>query len=110
MQFPSKRKRKTRPGENAFPKGRALAHFKSLASTLVFVWLFTNHVAQAMIVPTESMLPTILVGDHFFLDKVAFSGKHSRSLQKILPERSVRRGDLIVFWSRTTGSEAGGSA
>jgi len=42
MQFPSKRKRKTRPGETLSRKGELWAHFKSLASTLVFVWLFTN--------------------------------------------------------------------
>ena len=45
---------------------------ESLAVTLVFVLIFTNYVAQATQVPTESMKPTILVGDHFFLDKIAF--------------------------------------
>ena len=99
MHFLSKRKRKTRPAESLSRKRQLWSQFKSLASTLVFVWLFTNHVAQAMIVPTESMVPTILVGDHFFLDKVAFPANTPEALRKILPERSVRRGDLIVFWS-----------
>src|SRR6185369_828160 len=72
---------------------------KSLVSTLVFVWICTHGIAQATIVPTESMVPTILVGDHFFLDKVAFPANYPEVLQKILPERKVRRGDIFAFSS-----------
>ena len=74
-------------------------NFKSLVSTLVFVWLFTNHVAQATVVPTGSMLPTILVGDHFFLDKVAFPANYPEALREFLPERTIRRGDIVAFLS-----------
>jgi signal peptidase I len=72
---------------------------ESLASTVLFVWLFTNHVAQATEVPTESMKPTILAGDHFFLDKVAFPANYPQALQKFLPARTIQRGDIIAFWS-----------
>src|SRR5690349_14127981 len=71
----------------------------SLFSTLLFVWVFTNHIAQATEVPTESMKPTILAGDHFFLDKVAFPANYPESIQKYLPMRTVHRGDIIAFWS-----------
>ena len=72
---------------------------KSLASTLVFVWIFTHGVAQATVVPSESMTPTILVGDHFFLDKVAFPANYPRIMQGYLPARTINRGDIIAFWS-----------
>jgi signal peptidase I len=72
---------------------------KSLVSTLVFVWIFTHGVAQATVVPTESMTPTILVGDHFFLDKVAFPANYPQVLQNYLPGRTIQRGDIIAFWS-----------
>src|SRR5258705_978919 len=72
---------------------------KSLASTVVFAWLFTQHVAQATVVPSGSMSPTILVGDHFFLDKVAFPANYPRIMQNYLPARTVNRGDIIAFWS-----------
>ena len=71
----------------------------SLFSTLLFVWLFTNHIAQATEVPTESMKPTILAGDHFFLDKVAFPANYPQAVQKYLPVRTIQRGDIIAFWS-----------
>src|SRR5688572_593707 len=72
---------------------------KSLASTLEFVWFFTNHIAQATVVPTESMVPTILVGDHFMLDKVAYPANYPEAIQRIMPERAVHRGDILAFWS-----------
>lgn len=72
---------------------------ESMASTIAFVWVFTNGIAQATEVPTESMKPTILAGDHFFLDKVAFPANYPESVQKYLPARSIQRGDIIAFWS-----------
>src|SRR6476620_9394539 len=81
------------------PKSRLREWGGSLFSTLLFVWLFTNHIAQATEVPTESMKPTILAGDHFFLDKVAFPANYPQSVQKYLPARTIHRGDIIAFWS-----------
>jgi len=72
---------------------------ESLLSTVAFVWVFTNGIAQATEVPTESMKPTILAGDHFFLDKVAFPANYPEAVQKYLPARTVQRGDIIAFWS-----------
>ena len=58
---------------------------ESLVSTVVFVLIFTTFVAQATQVPTPSMVPTIMVGDHFFLDKVAFPGNFPEAIQSWLP-------------------------
>ena len=70
---------------------------ESLASTVVFVLVFTTFVAQATQVPTPSMVPTIMVGDHFFLDKVAFPGNFPQVMRHWLPRRSINRGDIIAF-------------
>ena len=80
-------------------KKRMWQWFKSVGSTVAFVWIFTQGVAQATVVPTESMTPTILVGDHFFLDKVAFPGNYPSAVQKYLPERTIERGDIVALWS-----------
>ena len=80
-------------------RAKLWANFKTLASTVVFVWFFTHHIAQATVVPTESMVPTILIGDHFFLDKLAFPANYPDSIQKFLPERKIHRGDIVAFWS-----------
>ena len=83
-------------------KKRIWDSVKSLGSTLVFVWVFTHGVAQATVVPTESMTPTILVGDHFFLDKLAFPANYPAVIQKYLPVRTVHRGDIMALWSPQT--------
>src|SRR5262245_26754386 len=90
-----------RPSDESTPrqKSKLREWGGSLFSTLLFVWLFTNHIAQATEVPTESMKPTILAGDHFFLDKVAFPANYPQAVQKYLPARTVERGDIIAFWS-----------
>src|ERR1051326_7653893 len=73
-------------GDRPARKSRIREAISSLGSTIVFVWLFTNHIAQATEVPTESMKPTILAGDHFFLDKVAFPANYPESIQKYRSE------------------------
>src|SRR4029453_8128632 len=41
--------------------------------------------------------PTIFVGDHFFLDKIAFPGNFPVAVRKWLPRRHINRGDIIAF-------------
>jgi signal peptidase I len=43
------------------------------------------------------MKPTIMVGDHFFLDKVAFPGNFPEKVRPWLPRRQIQRGDIIAF-------------
>jgi signal peptidase I len=77
--------------------GRMREWTESLASTVVFVLIFTTFIAQATQVPTPSMVPTIMVGDHFFLDKIAFPGNFPKAVQGWLPRRQISRGDIIAF-------------
>jgi signal peptidase I len=79
-------------------KARIWEWAKSFGSTIVFVWIFTQGVAQATVVPTESMIPTILVGDHFFLDKFAFPANYPAMIQRYLPNRRIARAENVAFW------------
>jgi len=55
---------------------------------------FMTFVAQAAVVPSASMENTIYVGDHFLVNKFIFApGPH----MPFLPQRDIRRGDIIVF-------------
>jgi signal peptidase I len=92
---------------NTLPVGRKGVFrewLESLAFTIIFVLVFTSYIAQATQVPTESMKPTILVGDHFFLDKLAFPANYPAAIRSYLPHRSVRRLDIIAFKSPTEGN------
>jgi signal peptidase I len=80
-------------------KSAAREWIESLVFSLIFVFFFTNFIAQATQVPTESMKPTILVGDHFFLDKFAFPANYPAFMTKILPTRHIERGNIVAFKS-----------
>src|SRR2546429_6055766 len=85
-------------------KSAAREWVESLVFSLIFVFFFTTFIAQATQVPTESMKPTILVGDHFFLDKISFPANYPAIIRPILPHRSIRRLDIIAFKSPTDGN------
>ena len=66
------------------------------AVTILLFLFGTTTVLQAFVVPSGSMEGTLLVGDHLFVDKLAYApgGPVSKYL---LPYQEVRRGDIIVF-------------
>src|SRR5215831_15669618 len=85
-------------------KGAVREWAESLTFTIIFVLIFTNYIAQATQVPTESMKPTIMVGDHFFLDKLIFPANYPTVIRRFLPHRPIRRLDIIAFKSPTDGN------
>src|SRR5215472_11801279 len=85
-------------------KGAFREWVESLVFTIIFVLVFTSYIAQATQVPTESMKPTILVGDHFFLDKLSFPANYPAAIRPYLPHRSIKRLDIIAFKSPTEGN------
>ena len=63
----------------------------------ILIFLFgTTTVLQAFVVPTGSMEGTVLVGDHLFVDRLAYSPPGPISTH-LLPYQDVKRGDIIVF-------------
>ena len=71
-----------------------------LDATLVAVVLalfVRTFLVQAFVVPTPSMEKTVLAGDHVVVNKFLFAPSAVGGLDRVLPRRPVRRGDLIVF-------------
>ena len=66
------------------------------AFNILLLLFGTTTLVQAFVVPTPSMDGTILVGDHLFVDKLAFAPSGPIS-KYILPYTEVKRGDVIVF-------------
>ena len=64
--------------------------------TIVLLLFATTSLVQAFVIPSASMVGTLLIGDHVLVDKLTYapSGAASRTF---LPYREVRRGDIIVF-------------
>lgn len=69
---------------------------ESLLITILLALFGTTFIAQAYKIPSESMEPTLLVGDHLLVNKFIYGG-HGAWYEKFLPYRDIRRGDVIVF-------------
>src|ERR1022692_4745628 len=71
-------------------------YIESLLVTIILALFGTTFIVQAFKIPSQSMEPTLLVGDHLLVNKFIF-GESDAWYEKLLPYRAVRRGDIIVF-------------
>ncbi len=76
------------------PKTVIREYFESAVVTVIMALFGMTFIVQAVKVPTASMENTITVGDHLLVNKFVFGpGPHL----PFLPQRDIRRGDVIVF-------------
>ncbi len=80
------------------PKETTPEFIGSIASVLVIGLFIITFCMQAFEIPTSSMVGTLLIGDHLFVDRVRLAPKSSWA-DKIVPYRDPVRGDIIVFVS-----------
>jgi signal peptidase I len=88
---------KARPVERKMqgpPKSIFREYFESAVVTVIMALFGMTFIVQAVKVPTGSMQNTITIGDHLLVNKFVFGPGDSFPL---LPQREIRRGDIIVF-------------
>jgi signal peptidase I len=69
---------------------------ESLLVTILLVLFGTTFIVQAFKIPSQSMEPTLLIGDHLLVNKFIFEGTGGW-YERLLPYRTIRRGDIVVF-------------
>lgn len=69
-------------------------YFESAAVTVIMALFGMTFIVQAVKVPTGSMQNTIVVGDHLLVNKFILA---PGPRLPVLPQREIRRGDIIVF-------------
>ena len=77
------------------PHNGFLLHAQALLEILVIALFVVTFLAQPFRIPSESMQPTLLVGDFLLGNKQSFAP--SGLLDKILPPTTIHRGDLVIF-------------
>ncbi|MGQ0539866.1 MAG: signal peptidase I [Gemmatimonadaceae bacterium] len=83
------------------PKRSTWENVKSLAWTVALFLLIRTFLIEAYRIPSESMVPTLLVGDWLFVNKLRF-GPHVPFTDINLPGYAQpRRRDVVVFKSPT---------
>src|SRR2546427_3709470 len=80
--------------EATFKKSTAREYFESLVITVILALFGTTFIVQAFKIPTPSMEDNLLVGDHLLVNKFVFGARGS-IIDKILPLKDIKRGDVI---------------
>jgi signal peptidase I len=95
------RAQKARPFSQRSALRRFWENFKALATALVFFIFLRAFFLEAYRIPSPSMIPTLLVGDWLFVNKLIY-GPHVPFTDYNLPGiKDPKRGDVVVFKSPT---------
>ena len=79
------------------PKSTFREYFESIVIAIILAFFVRTFVFQAFKIPTGSMEPNLLIGDHLIVNKMVFAPTLTGVERAILPQREIRRGDIIVF-------------
>ena len=72
-------------------------YLEALLIAVIFATFARTWVVQAFKIPTGSMEQNLLIGDHILVNKFLYGGPLGTLDRAVLPHRSVRRGDVVVF-------------
>ena len=75
---------------------RDLFGTQTFFTVVIFSIFVITFVVQAFQIPSGSMENTLLVGDFLLVDKVHFAG--GAGAAPLLPYRTIKRGDIVVFY------------
>jgi signal peptidase I len=87
------------PPPIASEKPRWRQNVESIGLALLIALAVRSSVVQAFWVPSGSMLPTIQIGDHIFVNKLAYSVRLPLIGTELMKVGDLHRGDVVVFVS-----------
>lgn len=80
-----------------FGKSKLRQNVEALLFAVVLALVIRTFIVQPFKIPSGSMIPTLLVGDHLLVSKFIYGTKIPFSDKVILPLREIKHGDVIVF-------------
>ena len=75
---------------------------ESIAIAVIIALLLRAFVVEAFKIPSSSMIPTMEIGDHIFVNKFLYGVRIPYTRTKFLEIRKPRRGEVIVFMNPCT--------
>ena len=70
---------------------------EAIAIALVLALFIRTFVVQAFKIPSGSMIPTLLIGDHILVNKFIYGIKNPFTGRVLIPVEDIHRKDVIVF-------------
>jgi len=83
--------------DTTFRKSTVREYFESLVVAVILALFVRTFGFQAFKIPTGSMEPNLLVGDHLLVNKFIFAPAMTGLERTLLPMRPVERGEVLVF-------------
>jgi signal peptidase I len=74
-----------------------LEYVEAIVTALILALVIRAYIVQAFKIPSGSMIPTLLIGDHILVNKFLYGTKIPFTDKKILIIRKPVKGDIIVF-------------
>ncbi len=78
-------------------KGLFWEYLEAIVTALILALIIRAYIIQAFKIPSGSMIPTLLIGDHILVNKFIYGTKIPLTDKSILIWRSPEQGDIIVF-------------
>jgi signal peptidase I len=78
-------------------KSQVREMFESICVAVILAFFVRTFVVQAFKIPSGSMEPNLLIGDHLLVNKFVAAPTLTRMEDTLLPIQTIHRGDVIVF-------------
>jgi signal peptidase I len=72
-------------------------YFEAIFIAILLALFIRTFVVQAFKIPSGSMLPTLLIGDHLLVNKFSYGVRIPFSGRLLIPAGQPERGDVVVF-------------
>lgn len=80
-----------------YTKSKLRQNIEALAFAILLALIIRTFVFQPFKIPSGSMIPTLLVGDHLLVNKFVYGTKIPFTDIEIFPIEKIKRGDVVVF-------------
>ena len=81
----------------AFKKSVAREYLESIVVAVILALFIRTFAVQAFKIPTGSMEPNLLIGDHLLVNKLVYSPSFGPLEDRLLGKRPIERGHVVVF-------------
>jgi len=80
-----------------YSKSKLRQNVEAIVIALCLALLIRTFIVQPFKIPSGSMIPTLLIGDHLLVNKFIYGTKMPFMDIRIFPVEDIKRGDVIVF-------------
>jgi len=78
-------------------KSKIQEYAEAIVVAILIAFFIRTFVVQAFKIPSGSMKPTLLIGDHLLVNKFVYGVKMPYFRNTFIPVQDPKRGDIVVF-------------